>query len=371
MADEIVTTKEADSKLSKRGAHLISTAGAPAAIVAFTGDLFGPKGGWIVVGLIGFISLIAAAYFIFSLANLKTGSVTPWWYKITNGDKELNWIWNSQPVFLAHGVHVAIVFGVICIFSAGKTYAAINSGGYLGKNIDAIAAAQKQLGISQAILAEQKKTNEQLESLNEKAFNFKKESSDDPRKELTNLGVPWNDTSFENALERQDITTVRLFIKANYRTTNRTVWLAIKGINSGNIEMQKMLTQYFSPMSMKECNYIFRSIKIDDSAIQAAEKSGLVKQICSSAEVQDMLAKDLSRLQFEYDQQVEMHKKWNARTPIEKRRAEEKYQKCLTDPANASRVLFGTLDCGPDTRPPLEPNDSGLRRLQKVMKLMS
>jgi|GEM_PF-2002301 len=320
MSDAIATEKEKDNKLSKRIGHLASTGGFPAMIVAFAGDVLGPKGGWIAVGLIGVVAIVLAAYLLFSLSNPATEGRAPWWYKLTNGDKELNWIWGSQPAFFAHGIHVVAFFGVLCLFSAGKTYAALDAGGYIGKNIDAVAAAQKQLGISQAMLTEQKKTNEQLASIDSKATNFKKESSDDPRKELSNRGVAWENFRLTRAIASADLPTVELFLKGGMPIATADAVAAFDGSNNA---VRDLVVAYKNLFNAQECQSFVSRVK--QNAVLSADRSaeGLIKQLCSNAETRSYLEKELGQAK---DQQARALAAYNAE--LAKVRSP---QKCLDD----------------------------------------
>lgn len=292
MTNTMATEPDKDNKLSKRLAHLASTGGFPAMIVAFTGDLLGPKGGWIAVGLIGVFAIVIAVYLLFSLSNLTTPGSAPWWYKWTSGDKELSWIWSSQPAFFAHGVHVVALFGILCFFSAGKTYAALGSGGYIGKNVDAVAAAQKQLGISQAILSEQKKTTEQLSSINAKADNFKKENSDDPRKELSNRGVAWENFRLTRAITAADLPTIELFLKGGMPISAADAVAAFTGPNRA---ARDLLVTYKDLFNAQDCEKFVA--RLDTKAVLAADQAAgtMVSKLCSNSAARANLEKALTQ----------------------------------------------------------------------------
>lgn len=301
MPNPIATEPDKDNKLSKRITHLASTGGFPAMIVAFAGDVLGPKGGWIAVGLIGVVAIVIAVYLLFSLSNPSATSHTPWWYKLTNGDKELNWIWSSQPAFFTHGVHVVALFGILCLFSAGKTYAALGSGGYIGKNIDAVAAAQKQLGISQAILIEQKKTNEQLSSINTKADNFKKESSDDPRKELSNRGVAWENFRLTRAIASADLPTMELFLKGGMPISTADAVAAFVGSNNA---VRVLVVSYKDLFNSQDCpNFVGR---LDIKAVLAADQAAgaMVSKLCSNPATRAYLEKTLGQATEQHTRQL-------------------------------------------------------------------
>ncbi len=320
MTEPVASEKNRDNKLSKRISHLASTGGIPATIVAFSGDILGPKGGWIAVGLIGVFAIVLAAYLLFSLSNLRAEGSTPWWYKLTNGDSELNWIWGSQPAFFAHGIHVVALFGGLCLFSAGKTYAALDAGGYIGKNIDAVAAAQKQLGISQAILSEQKKTNEQLASIDAKATNFKKENSDDPRKELSNRGVAWEHFRLTRAIASSDLQTVELFLRGGMPIATADAVAAFDGSNPAVRDLVVSHKDLFNP---QDCQSFVSRVKLN--VVLSADRSAvaMVKKLCSNPDTKRHLAKELAQATDQQARQLTAYNEELAKI--------KSPQKCLED----------------------------------------
>ena len=59
--------------------------------------------------------------------------------------------------------------------------------------------------------------NEGVSEIREDVKGLKRETSDNPRKELANLGVQWNGDSFLQAIAEGDIQTVRLFVDGGIR----------------------------------------------------------------------------------------------------------------------------------------------------------
>lgn len=58
----------------------------------------------------------------------------------------------------------------------------------------------------------------------ELADTVKKETSDDPRKELLNIGLPWGDQNFWKALDLNDARALSLFIQAGLPVENSEIW---------------------------------------------------------------------------------------------------------------------------------------------------
>lgn len=88
--------------------------------------------------------------------------------------------------------------------------------GVLANTFPSIRSWQQDMGVVQEKLDRIDANTYQaaiaLESLNTKADNFKREVSDDPRKELANRGILWNKNNFIDAVEANDIETVGLFL---------------------------------------------------------------------------------------------------------------------------------------------------------------
>jgi hypothetical protein len=301
MASDTINSSADDIKLTTRFSQLVSVGGFPAVLCATIGDLFGQKNGWLFVGLIGVIALTVAIYLLMSLTLVNDKK--PFWYRLTSRDKELSWIWSSKPALLSHGVHVVALFGAICIFCAGKTYAARDTGGVLGTNIEAVATAQKQLGLTAQILEEQKKTNQELNSINTKASNFKKEISEDPRKELANLQIPWTAAGFIKSIRNSDTYAVRLFIASKFNGTDEGVTLFEAAVESGNDEIHGLLANYWKPLnSVRECSlYIFTNKAAKN--IQRSQGSNLkllMNRLCGDAATLSTLKKEFSESEAQY-----------------------------------------------------------------------
>ena len=91
------------------------------------------------------------------------------------------------------------------------------AGGWLGEHVSAVRDLQGQLGVleaqSRGIAQTTRDIKRDTEEINAKLDEVKKERSDDPRKELANLGVVWSTQSFVDALQSGDARTVELFLR--------------------------------------------------------------------------------------------------------------------------------------------------------------
>jgi hypothetical protein len=200
-------------KLKERVQGLAAIGAAPSVALGVAGDLFSPVGGWIVVGAAGILALFVATYLLAKMTLKREMFFDTLWGRLTTESPDSRWIWNPSRPWTSHGLHIVIAFGLLCLFISGKSFAARATGGIVASNVTAISVAQQQLGVSEKLYQEARKTNQTLESIDTKADNFKRESSDDPRKELLNTGVLWEASRLDRAIADADIRTVDLFLR--------------------------------------------------------------------------------------------------------------------------------------------------------------
>lgn len=93
-----------------------------------------------------------------------------------------------------------------------------NGQGWLASNIEAFSEIQQQLGLIQENTA---RTAKATESIDRKMDDIKKETSENPKKELANLGIEWSNSSFFRAVKSHDLETTELFLKGKMKITNK------------------------------------------------------------------------------------------------------------------------------------------------------
>lgn len=115
---------------------------------------------------------------------------------------------------LEKGLFQVLTFLTALTFGAG-VYAKVNPKGFLATKIDSVASLQTNLGLIDFklgnISVKQDKIIEVLEKADKKIDLVKKETSDNPRKELSNMGISWTQESFYAAVESGDFVVVELF----------------------------------------------------------------------------------------------------------------------------------------------------------------
>jgi hypothetical protein len=85
-----------------------------------------------------------------------------------------------------------------------------NKKGYLADNFKFAETIQRDLGV---ITEKLERIAKHTENIDKKMDNVKKETSSNPRKELSNMGIGWSVNCFAEAIESQDTKTIKLFVQ--------------------------------------------------------------------------------------------------------------------------------------------------------------
>lgn len=134
---------------------------------------------------------------------------------------ELVELWQPDGVvFWKKGLFQVLTFLTALSLGAG-VYAKDNPKGFLATKIDSVASLQTSLGLIDSklgdISAKQDKIIEVIEKTDKKIDLVKKETSDNPRKELANLGVEWNYENFRQSIISKDREFVLLFVNGGMK----------------------------------------------------------------------------------------------------------------------------------------------------------
>lgn len=96
------------------------------------------------------------------------------------------------------------------------------------------------LGATTGTLANTFAIRSDVKAVNVKMTSLKLETSSDPRKELANRGIAWDETSLGWAIERGEPETVKLFLDGGMRW--RMQWYAFRALDRGDKNIIKLLT---------------------------------------------------------------------------------------------------------------------------------
>ncbi len=137
---------------------------------------------------------------------------------------ELVELWQpDSAVFWKKGLFQVLLF-LTALSVCAAVYAQNNPKGFLATKIETVADLQSSLGLINSklddISVKQDKLIEGVDIVNKKLDLVKKETSNDPRKELSNLGVAWDSESFWDALIRNDLKVASLFIDGGFHVTS-------------------------------------------------------------------------------------------------------------------------------------------------------
>lgn len=266
-------------KLKERLQGLATIAAIPSAALGLIGDVFNPAGGWILVGAAGIVALLIAVFLLATMSAKGQRFFDTLWARLTVESPDSRWIWSPERPWTSHGLHVVCVFGLISLLIAGKSFAASESGGILAANVPAISVAQQQLGLTEKIYEEARKTTAALERIDDKADNFKRERSDDPRKELINSGVLWESVRLERAIADGDIRTVDLFLQGGMPVSARG---AVSAFKRESPEIAELVARNKALFDASNCKHFLTDL--DPETVLGGDKhrEGLIAALCAN-----------------------------------------------------------------------------------------
>jgi hypothetical protein len=94
-----------------------------------------------------------------------------------------------------------------------KSWSHAAEGGLLASVVPAIGDAQSALGLLHENVRLQRETRDAVERL---SSTLKKETSENPRKELANRGIAWTEDALAEAMDHRDTETVDLFLRGKF-----------------------------------------------------------------------------------------------------------------------------------------------------------
>ncbi len=107
---------------------------------------------------------------------------------------------HKSPILIATGLLSALM-----VSGAAWSNVSATEGGIIASKFDAVRNAQMQLGIMQSMQKEQRVQTAVLEDIREGRTN-------NPRRELANQGILWNNDRFSDAIDSSDISVIQLFL---------------------------------------------------------------------------------------------------------------------------------------------------------------
>ncbi len=213
----------------------------------------------------------------------------------------------SSAVYLSIGV---LVFSGAAFASSKHK----DTNGFIGALIPHLASMQSQM--------------RNIENGNKKIIatldKVKKETSDNPRKELNNRGITWKHEDFGNAVRSSDIETVKLFLQGGMQIRADDARTAVSIKNDSLLEL---FTAYSSNFFSSDCRELL--VYSDASRVSNSTDplSRFVRSVCGNEQgraiVKELLASTKAR-NAAYQGQFDMAAKWK-KAP----------QKCIDDVLNS------------------------------------
>lgn len=221
--------------------EFIAIGALPSSTIAAICDFFVNKHGNIVIIFLGLISaIIAFILYIIIKRSHRLNKDSLLLEKITGNDVIY---WDYEKPIKSHGIHLVIIFSIVCFVFGYYSTKNVATGGVLGSNIEFVQQLREQ--------------TMDLQEIKTILTQVKKETSDDPVKEIANRGRMWNANSFNDAIREGDIKAVELYLQGGMIFNSSTYTLTLKAKDP---KLQQIL---LAGMPSTESTSICRSMTSD------------------------------------------------------------------------------------------------------------
>lgn len=155
------------------------------------------------------------------------------------------------------------------------------------------------------------------DSIDHTLQNVKKETSDDPRKELANQGILWDRNALKSAIKQGDLKVVQLFLDGGMKLSYVDVGLALDLNNESMLnlflqrlaEVDKNLDQRIPPYSYDCTMLVFGIYQLEGRGIKPSPAAApLINSLCEKSEVIQYINDNLEMYRIHAD----MVKNWRA-----------------------------------------------------------
>jgi hypothetical protein len=237
--------------------------------------------------------------------------------------------WERQrPLWMSAQFRLMMMIVVIVIILGQISKAKAETGGFLATNFSSFAYVQSHI---LDIKTDLKEIKDQLK-------NVKQEISADPRKELVNLGVKWQENDFEDAVKKTDLKILKLFMETDFVPNETYAGSAVYyALEKGNEQVINYLVQ----MKLKSefasgggygsgCFGLLYGFDAIGPGLKIENGRKLLKNVCGGKKEKKFLMDKLNHLESE----INVHKitQQNLRTDDQKNKfIHEKLNRCLTD----------------------------------------
>ena len=240
-------------------------------------------------------------------------------------------IWMRQrPIWRSPTWLVTILITVIVIFLGQVSKAKAETGGILATHFESFAYIQQHI---LEIKTDLKEIKEQLK-------NVKREISEDPRKELTNLGIKWQENDFEDAVRKSDLKVLKLFLDSDFVPNESYAGSAVYyALKNGD----KRVIDYLVKMNLKSdfsyqignragCFGLLFDFDEIRNGVNMENGSKLVKKVCGGEKEKKYLNEEVRKLELEINKQKSISEGLKSNEQITKF-FNERFSQCMIDKA--------------------------------------
>jgi hypothetical protein len=266
-------TPEERSKLFAKVRIVFAACALPGGLIATVGDFFSPAGGWVLPMASGALGLFVLAVLVVC-SELRNHA-----RRVLDGLPETEGYFRG-PVTHQAGLWCLLVFGVTGLVVGGWSHGHRKEGGVLAEGFPSIRDAQSMVPLLRESLAIQKRVADSVDAM---ARNVKKETSEEPQKELQNRGVSWRAANMLEAVRNGEIATVSLFVQGGMRAPEGTLYVALRRFDVG---VAKALTAQAHTIQPDDCTGFHA---YEQSLVDSAEKMRFVATVCRQEGVEARL----------------------------------------------------------------------------------
>lgn len=253
-----------DTRILKRISGILAVGAMPGALLGFIGDFFVAQGGWAIVLSIGLLSLIAAVYLLVMLALFPSKARRSWWYRVTTSDGDMEWFWEGSP-WLAHGLHVVVMFSIASMVMASQSYHNRQDGGLMAQLFDVVDGLQKIRSENERIARDVRETKQLIQ--------------DNRLDEIVRLGFnPPDRDNFIKALQARHYRAVELFLQTNVGLDDGQVVTAYV-VNDARIF--ELLAQHPEHSTGRDCVRLFGILTPKDVESMPDAAIPMFKSLCN------------------------------------------------------------------------------------------
>jgi hypothetical protein len=298
-------------------------------------DLLAPHGPYLQnLGII-----MALPVIVMMIAELIAPEMVSSWLAQPAGalSQAIKKIWKHHcPLWMSPQFRLMIMVALVVVILGQVSKAKAETGGFFATNFETLAYAQKNiLGI-----------RTDLKEIKDLLKNVKQETSADPRKELTNLGLKWQEDDFENAVRKSDLKVLKLYVESDFIPNDLNAGsAAYYALEKGDekvinyLVQMKMESKFASGGNHRSgCFGLLHGFEDIRPGLKFTNGKKLLKNVCGDDKEKQFLKDKLNLMEMEISNQKLI--KENLQTTEQKNKfIDENINRCMSN--NATKMLAG------------------------------